>query len=155
MKIKLFITFLLCFSILSCTKEKIVDNTDYVKTPIELIGSWNWLETSGGIASAKYNPSTTGESIKIELDSLNAIRYFSNGSLKYETKFHIVKTSSIFHHGDSTLILTIDSYPQYMDVSKQYSDFISHCYFSFHSTDTLVFTEAAFDGFNHYYSKTK
>jgi hypothetical protein len=155
MKTNLFITFLLCFSTFSCTKEKIVDNTDYVKTPTELIGSWNWLETSGGIASAKYNSSTTGESIKIELDSLNSIRYISNGSLKYETKFHVVKTASFFHHGDSILILTIDPYPHYMDVVKQYSEFISNCYFSFNSTDTLVFTEAAFDGFNHYYIKTK
>lgn len=155
MKIKLFITILICFSILSCTKEKIVDNTNYVKTPTDLIGSWNWLETSGGIASANYNPSTTGESIKIELDSLNTYRYFSNGSLVYETKFHIEKTASLFHHGDSTLILIVDSNPKNIYFTKQWSDLISHCYFSFQSTDTLIFRDAAFDGFNHYYSKTK
>ena len=153
MKTRVFYTLLLFLSLTSCTKEKIVDTTVYVKTPTQLIGSWNWNKTHGGYALVTYDPSSTGKSIKIELDSLSTYRYFSNDSLKYESKFQIVKTKSIFNHKDSALMIIIDTYP--MDFLKKWNDFISHSYFSFQTSDTLIFTDAAYDGFDHTYCRIK
>jgi hypothetical protein len=155
MKTKVFIILLLCLFIVSCTKEKFVDNTVYVETPAELLGKWNWLETHGGIALVTYNPTNTGKSIRIELDSLNTYKYFSNDTLKYESKFHIAKTVSIFNHKDSALIIINEANPHYMNLFQRWNDFCSHCYFSFRSSDTLIFTDAAADGFEHFYFRIK
>jgi hypothetical protein len=156
MKIKFCITLFLSVILVSCTKGKIADNTIYLKAPSKLIGSWNWNITYGGIALFKYDPVSTGKSIKIELDSLSTYKYFSNDSLKFESKFRIAKTISIFNHEDSVLQILIDPNPYYMkNLSKSWSDFIFSCYFSFRSTDTLIFTDPSFDGFDHTYSKIK
>jgi hypothetical protein len=155
MKIKLTVTLLLCFSFFSCTKERFIDNTDYLKVPSELIGSWNWIETTGGIALAKYNSAITGEAITIELDSLNNFRYISNGSLRYETKFKLMKTTSVFNPRDTVIEFKIDPFPLNLDYKERYWENISYSYYSLRSSGRLVFNEASFDGFTHYYSKSE
>jgi len=132
-----------------------VDNTNYVETPPELIGNWDWLETHGGIALITYNPINTGKSIRIELDSLDTYKYFSNDTLKYESKFHIAKTVSIFNHNDSALIILVDVNPHYMNFFKSWHDRCDYCFFIFHSSDTLIFTDSAADGFEHIYCRIK
>ncbi len=156
MKTKLFFTLLFCLSIISCNKEKIVDNTVYVKTPSELIGSWTWNNTYGGYAFIKYDPISTGKSIKIELDSQNSYKYFSNDTLKYESTFRIAKQESIFRHADSVLAIIIDPNQEYYkNFTKSWNDLVFNCYLSFRSNDTLIFTDPAYDGLDHTYIKIK
>lgn len=56
MKSKIFIIVLLSVIIVSCTKDKTVNNKSYIDVPTTLIGSWNWLYSSGGFAGVTYTP---------------------------------------------------------------------------------------------------
>ena len=64
MKSTSFLIVILSLVFVSCAKENVVDTRVYVDIPQNLIGNWNWLSTSGGIAGSLSTPKTTGRDKK-------------------------------------------------------------------------------------------
>lgn len=81
MKKYIFIMFLgiIC---LSCSKN---DNTSNSSL---LVGTWKWIESSGGIDGRTETPITTGNSIKLEISS-NSVKKYLNGNLVSESSYSI------------------------------------------------------------------
>lgn len=140
MKSKIFIIVLLSVIIVSCTKDKTVNNKSYIDVPTTLIGSWNWLYSSGGFAGVTYTPETTGEVRKIEFDADNNFKYYVNDILKSEHTFHIEKSKSITGQ-DSALIIT--------------NLLWSRQSITFRTSDTLILLDECYDCFGHCYIRIK
>jgi len=105
--------------------------------PKELIGKWNWLSSSGGIAGTIYTPENTGDNILIEFTSDSIFKRYLNDSLIMESTFSIQISKSIYDH-DSTQMLVFED--AYMLQS-----------FELQSPDELVLFDEVYDGFiNHY-----
>ena len=81
--------FLLVIVFVSCS-----NNDDDIDN--QLVGSWNWLESSGGIAGTTETPQSTGETRKLEI-STDLIKSYKNGDLIFKTNYTIkVRKSEIF-----------------------------------------------------------
>ncbi|HBK70607.1 MAG TPA: hypothetical protein DDZ39_02940 [Flavobacteriaceae bacterium] len=81
--------FLLVIVFVSCS-----NNDDDIDN--QLVGSWNWLESSGGIAGSTTTPTSTGNTISVVI-STNSLKQFTNGNLTFETNYTIeVRKSEIF-----------------------------------------------------------
>ncbi|HBS12147.1 MAG TPA: hypothetical protein DEO36_06315 [Flavobacteriaceae bacterium] len=63
--------FLLVIVFVSCS-----NNDDDIDN--QLVGSWNWLESSGGIAGSTTTPTSTGNTISVVI-STNSLKQFTNG----------------------------------------------------------------------------
>jgi hypothetical protein len=124
----------------SCTRKDLVDNTVYVETPIALIGSWNWLYTSGGYAGNLSTPQSTGEIKRIEFNANNDFRYYINDLLKSEHKFQIETGKTITSQDNALIIKDILWIRQSI---------------SFRTTDTLVLFDECYDGYTHYFNRIK
>jgi len=85
-------------SVSDCSKN------DDPKITAELLGKWNWIESSGGFAGKTETPATTGNSITIEFTREKYIKYV-NGLAEQEMTYQIEKGKSIRKTEDSFLIL--------------------------------------------------
>lgn len=124
----------------SCAKENIVDTRVYVDIPGTMIGNWNWLSTSGGIAISLYTPENTGEIRRVEFDNKNNFRYYVNDILKSDHTFKIEKSKSITGN-DSALIA-------YNLLSSRQS-------IMFRGPDTLILFDECYDCYEHYFIRIK
>ncbi len=123
---RLIIVSVLSFTLLtSCHKDKLEAN--------DLIGKWNWLSSSGGIAGTTYTPESTGDVVVIEFTPDSVFRRYLNDSLIIESTFSIRSSESIYDH-NPTQILVFD--PDYVRQS-----------FQFESPDELVLLDEVYDGF--------
>ena len=62
----------------------------------QIVGSWNWLESSGGIAGTTETPTSTGNVITIVISN-DSFQQFINGNLNFETSYTIeLRKSEIF-----------------------------------------------------------
>ncbi len=52
-----------------------------------LIGSWAWVESSGGIAGMTYTPSSTGETITLRFVSEQMVELIRDGRLERSVRF--------------------------------------------------------------------
>ena len=88
MKTKLILAVIALIIMVACNKE----NTSSTNSA-SIIGEWNWISSTGGIAGMKYTPETTGEKRKIIFDNDSVFRFYRNDTLKIECKYHILKSS--------------------------------------------------------------
>ena len=82
-------------------------NDDESSTKSQLIGQWNWVESSGGILGRTETPESTGKIIKLEFSN-NSIKRFVNGNLESESKYSI---KSEDYYGEQREIITYEEYP--------------------------------------------
>jgi hypothetical protein len=141
MKKLIYFSIILVFVLLSCTKVRITEKSNSVEAPASLLGTWDWITTFGGFANVKYTPASTGERKVIELTADYFFREYVNDRLSHESKFHIVKSTTIYG-GDSTLLI----------VNMATMPYVS---FKIRSLDTLVLYEEAYDGFEHIFKRLK
>lgn len=106
----------------------------------DLNGKWVWLSSSGGISGETYTPESTGKIKIIEFTSDSVFRSYQNDTLVAETKYHLVKSKSIYNQ-DTTYIITYDN--QSMNQS-----------FSF-ERQNLLLKDECFDCFESFYKKAK
>ncbi len=79
---------LLVIIFISCSNDDEINN--------QLLGSWNWLESSGGISGTTTTPASTGNTITLVISN-NSLKQFTNGNLTFETNYRIeVRKSEIF-----------------------------------------------------------
>ena len=101
MKMKLLMITLLALASLSCVKESSILNN--------LTGKWDWVSSTGGIAGITYTPKSTGVKKVIEFTIDSVFRYYQKDTLTYETKYHILKSKSIYSQ-DSTFLISFDNH---------------------------------------------
>lgn len=76
---------------------------DKVSPNAKLIGRWNWIQTSGGLAGIIETPASTGKTAFIEISSTSIKRY-ENGVLLGERNYSIDKGQSIYSNEDTFII---------------------------------------------------
>jgi hypothetical protein len=144
MRSRVFIIVLFCVIAWTCTRDNIGDLVDtrvYVETPAILIGSWNWLNSSGGFTGMSYSsPETTGEIKRIEFDANNNYKFYINEVLKSDRKFQIEKGETITSQ-DSALIIN--------------NIFWARQSITFRSNDTLILFDECYDCYEHYFIRIK
>ena len=111
--------------IVSCS----VENSNVVVDK-NLIGTWNWISSSGGIAGTTNTPASTGKNIALKFTSDNKYFYYTNGVIssegtyKFSTQKSIVdgtfKKSIVFSAGGEMIIDKIDNTNLYL--SDNYYD---------------------------------
>lgn len=119
----------LVFLMSSCAKEEDQDE------PVEFIGNWSWIETSGGIAGITETPESTGSSVKLEISS-GSIKRYVNGDMVSELSYAIETGTSIVG-GEQEMIV-------YEDASKQAV---------FLTGDQLMLVDECFDCYQYTYTK--
>ena len=118
-----------------------VSCSDHVLETNEIMGTWNWVSSSGGIAGVTYTPESTGDNIVLEFTPDSIYREYLNDSLIVETGFSIVVAKSIYEH-DSTKMI---SFNQGM-ISRS---------IVFDSPNDLVLRDEVYDGFSSHYRRIK
>ncbi len=71
---------------------------DHTPVPNSIIGKWNWISSTGGIAGSTYTPQNTGESIRLEFSSDSMYSQYLNDSLLYRCAFSIIQSESIYNN---------------------------------------------------------
>jgi hypothetical protein len=112
--------------------------TDDIPAPNELIGKWNWVSSTGGIAGSTYTPETTGETIILEFTTDSVYKQFRNDSLIVDCKFSIIQSESIYDH-EITDMIECDGYLRRS--------------FSFTTSGDLILADEAYDGFTSQYER--
>jgi len=118
-----------------------VSCNDKVLETNEIMGTWNWTSSSGGIAGVTYTPESTGETMVLEFTPDSIYRVYKNDTLVVETEFSIVISESIYTQ-DSTKIITFD--PGMIPRS-----------IVFDSPNDLTLRDEVYDGFISHYRRMK
>ena len=63
-------------------------NDDDGEIRTNIIGQWNWIKSTGGIAGSTYTPESTGENKRLIITS-DSIKYFTNDNLVSKVKYTI------------------------------------------------------------------
>ena len=117
------------FVMMQCSTDKNIPESN------TLLGKWNWIESTGGIAGVTLTPKSTGKTIYLEI-SQNSIKKFVNGSLESEQKYTIQIQSSIFGGNKPMFVFENDSKSSFEIES-----------------DVLFINEECYDCFNNKYKK--
>lgn len=128
---------LLIFSFIlftSCS-DKVLPETN------EIMGTWNWISSSGGFAGSIYTPESTGENIVLEFTPDSVYREYRNDSLIIETGFQIIMSKSIYDH-DSVKMVSF------------YQDMIRRS-IVFDSPNDLILRDEMYDGFSSHYRRIR
>lgn len=105
---------------------------DDTSVPNDLVGKWNWISSSGGIAGTTYTPGSTGETIVLEFTSDSVYKQYRNDLLIVNCEFSIIQAESIYDH-EITNMIECDGYLRRS--------------FSFNAQGNLILADEAFDGF--------
>jgi len=134
MKLKLFYLFCLIIPFVSSCEE----DTD---RPNDIIGRWDWISSTGGIASVTYTPESTGDKVELEFTLDSIYREYRNDTLIYECKFGIVQLESSYDNEIlKKVIFEIPIFQQFYELE---------------SPDKLVLIDNGSDGFVRTYLRIK
>lgn len=111
---------------------------DDTSVPNDLVGKWNWISSSGGIAGTTYTPGSTGETIVLEFTSDSVYKQYRNDLLIVNCEFSIIQAESIYNHKITDMIDC--------DGSLRRS-------FSFTASGDLILADEAYDGFTSQYER--
>lgn len=116
---------LLLFSIISCSTH-MNDNENNT-----IIGKWNWVESSGGIAGITTTPQSSGKSIQLEISNTKVKKYV-DGILVLESSYSIQTGTSIFGGEKKLIIYDNDSKQSFTRTGNQLilNDECYDCYFN-------------------------
>lgn len=106
--------------------------------PNDLVGKWNWISSSGGIAGTTYTPENTGDTIILEFTSDSVYKQYRNDSLIVNCEFSIIQAESIYDH-EITEMIDCDGYLRRS--------------FSFTTSGDLILADEAYDGFTSQYER--
>ncbi|MBW2369840.1 MAG: hypothetical protein JRH15_18370, partial [Deltaproteobacteria bacterium] len=104
----------------------------------DIVGTWSWVQSSGGIAGILETPESTGESRKVVFDDQGNVTYYTD---------NIVTLSSTYSLGESLTIFSDEPVPVvYVEGQLTLA-------YSFPACGELELAEDVFDGFIHLYQK--
>ena len=104
---KYILLILVGFSIWSCSVND-------EKTTGEIIGNWNWIGSSGGIAGTTETPESTGDKRKLEI-SKDSIKSYLNGELNLKTKYTVETRESLLFNEPRKMIISGSGFKQIID----------------------------------------
>ncbi|NMH29269.1 hypothetical protein [Flavobacterium silvaticum] len=107
----------LLMTILGCSSD---DNSNPVAANTQIIGQWNWIQSTGGLAGVTESPESTGNTITLTISDTSVKRYV-NGTLASESAYTIDIQPSIFG-GEATMLI----FPEDMKQSFEISNDILH-----------------------------
>lgn len=120
------------YSMGGCTysDEKEIDNA--------ILGSWKWVNSSGGFAGTTDTPESTGESRRVVFEENGGVAFYENGEISIQ---------STFTCGLEKTIIAKEKHPVvYIEGSFMYA-------YSFSSTGRLILYDNMIDGYTHIYEK--
>lgn len=104
---KYILLILVGFSIWSCSVND-------EKTTVEIIGTWNWIGSSGGIAGTTETPESTGDERKLEI-SKDSIKSYLNGVLNLKTTYTVETRESLLFNEPREMIISGNGFRQIID----------------------------------------
>jgi hypothetical protein len=122
---------------LSCSVSS--DSSSIVDESPPLFGSWNWVESSGGIAGMVETPSTTGHTRSLQFEKNGIYRQYTDSLLSISSTFSVKKDRTIFSQ-DSLPCLVIAEQPAHTILPQAILKL---------TTDSLLLAENVYDGFSH------
>lgn len=96
---------LIGLAVLGCSK----DDGEIVES---IVGEWNWVKSTGGIADITYTPQTTGENRELVISS-DSLKHYTNGELVSKIKYKI----EMVHIDDEVLKMIV---PEPEEVIRQF-----------------------------------
>lgn len=85
-----------------------VQNTN-ISADKNLIGTWSWISSSGGIAGTTVTPATTGKTIDLKITSDNKYFYYTNGVLSSQGTYNLeIKKSLLSQTNKNAIIFSND-----------------------------------------------
>ena len=133
------------FFLTSCSKDISIPNPELEK----LFGSWNWIQSSGGIGGQTITPATVGYSQTVEYNNNGIYKIYKDGIQKDTKKFSLTSGTSIYNPGPAYLIKYKDI--DHSDNNYQYS--IQSIRFG--GEDSLFLSDECYDCFIHIYTRHK
>ena len=116
MKIKSLLFLLLILIITACSDNDDMDqpqeaDPEPTEAQSELVGEWQWIQSSGGFAGEVIDPSTTGtnECINIEEDKMI---FIADGVVQAEIEYTLEMGTTI-HSLDSVMVIKADGITLY------------------------------------------
>jgi hypothetical protein len=134
---KLYFLMIFCaIFILSCSKHRggcLPDN--------ELVGSWEWVRTDGGIAGHIHKtPASTGNRIKVQFTAGNTYAFYTNGVLTSQGTYSLEVRNCIHDHSNKNVINFSSSQDPDMMIEKL-------------NSSLLELSDDAYDGLTSMYTK--
>ncbi len=109
---------LIGITFLSCS------NDDDSTNSFSLIGTWDWVESSGGIGGWTETPASTGNTIKLEIYS-NSIKRYLNGNLESESNYSIEFEE--YNGAQREVIIYENGWEQTIDLNEDSLTFYDRC----------------------------
>ncbi|WP_297101138.1 hypothetical protein [uncultured Draconibacterium sp.] len=128
---RFFLLAITCILVLTSCSDEIIP-------PKDLVGKWNWISSTGGIAGTTYTPEITGDTIILEFTSDSVYKLFRNDSLVINCEFSIIQAESIYDH-EITDMIECDGYMRRS--------------FSFTASGDLILADEFYDGFTSQYER--
>ena len=95
---KVFIICFLSFISVSCT------NDDDSNTSVNLVGTWEWIQSTGGITGSTLTPASTGMTMQLEISN-TTIRSITDGTLVSENTYTIETRETMFGNVQEVLVV--------------------------------------------------
>ena len=118
MKKILFLTLIVLLTI-NCS------NDDDEEISSNIIGQWNWVKSTGGIAGSTYTPESIGENRKLFISS-DSIKYFSNGDLLSKVKYTI-ELRDVYGESRELIVPEHLGTTQFFELNKNKLTLIDYC----------------------------
>lgn len=134
---KKFLRFILCLTIMlcmgcpySCVKAKSSPVSSCVNVRNAIAGKWLWIETTGGLAMNKTNPSITGYIKEIDFNKNRTYRIYKNNELVEKGSYKIIRRKCITGNYEYLI--------QFSNGSEEIADI---------TKDTLYLAQNVYDGY--------
>lgn len=112
-----------------------------------LVGKWNWIESSGGIAGDVLTPKTESYNIMVEFTKKNTFKSFKDSQFNMESNLKFIKSKSIYSTEPTTLIT------YYRGKEKDLS--MMNDSFEFKGKDTLILKQECHDCYTRTFVRIK
>lgn len=118
---------------ISCdnSEEKCVD---------DVVGTWIWIQSSGGIAGETQTPESTGESRKVVFKN-GAITFYTDDEITRSASYALEKTETIFSDDIVPVVILDDN-----GLTDMYA-------YTFTDCNELELSENVYDGYSHRYKR--
>lgn len=98
----------------------------------KILGSWIWIETSGGFAGTTETPESTGDVVRLEI-SANSIKRFVNGELELNRSYRISRRKSMIYDDEREMIIYTNGFRQIYVTAGNELFLTDDCYDCFQS----------------------
>ena len=126
-----FVFFLVIIILTSCTES----DEDSVES---IVGSWTWIQSTGGIAGWTLTPDSTGESRRLVFEANSEVTFYTNEDVSLSSTYSLGVEATIFSQ-DQVPVVIVEN-----DFTYTYS---------FPNAEQLELKENVVDRFIHIYVK--